>query len=118
MRISDWSLDVCSSDLHPLYRTALRSLPEGAPFPTTKEEVLRRFIAAHEQEARRAAALQAVALGFQQDYLDDLAVFATTTAHTAISDSNARKSVANTARVLVADEIGRASCRGRVCPYV
>tara|TARA_R110001606_G_scaffold174177_1_gene320804 strand:+ start:6291 stop:10526 length:4236 start_codon:yes stop_codon:yes gene_type:complete len=87
----------------PLYLTALLSLPEGAPFPTTKEEVLRRFIAAHEQEARRAAALHAVALGFQQDYLDGLAVFATTTANTAITDSNARKSVANTARVLVDD---------------
>lgn len=87
----------------PLYLTALLSLPEGAPFPTTKEEVLRRFIAAHEHEARRAAALHAVALGFQQDYLDDLAVFATTRANTAITDSNARKSVANTARVLVDD---------------
>ncbi|WP_229202691.1 NACHT domain-containing protein [Rhizobium rhizogenes] len=87
----------------PLYLTALLSLPEGAPFPTTKEEVLRRFVAAHEQEARRAAALHAVALGFQQDYLDNLAVFATTTANTAITDSNARKSVAETARVLMAD---------------
>ena len=87
----------------PLYLTALLSLPEGAPFPTTKEEVLSRFVAAHEQEARRAAALHAVALGFQQDYLDSLAVFATTTANTAITDSNARKSVAETARVLIAD---------------
>jgi hypothetical protein len=87
----------------PLYLTALLSLPEGAPFPTTKEEVLRRFIAAHEQEARRAAALHAMALGFQQDYLDGLAVFATTTANTAITDSNARKSVAETTRVLVGD---------------
>ncbi|MFV1892700.1 hypothetical protein VWX35_16320 [Phaeobacter sp. A36a-5a] len=87
----------------PLYLTALLSLPEGTPFPTTKEEVLRRFIAAHEQEARSAAALHAVALGFQQDYLDNLAVFATTTANTAITDSNARKSVANTARVLLDD---------------
>ncbi|MDX0312555.1 hypothetical protein GOC54_15930 [Sinorhizobium meliloti] len=87
----------------PLYLTALLLLPEGAPFPTTKEEVLRRFVAAHEQEARRAAALHAVALGFQQDYLDDLAVFATTTANTAITDSNARKSVAETARVLMTD---------------
>ncbi len=87
----------------PLYLTALLSLPEGAPFPTTKEEVLRRFVAAHEQDARRAAALHAVALGFQQDYLDNLAVFATTTANTAITDSNARKSVAETARVLMAD---------------
>jgi len=87
----------------PLYLTALLSLPEGAPFPTTKEEVLSRFVAAHEQEARRAAALHAVALGFQQDYLDNLAVFAMTTANTAITDSNARKSVAETARVLMAD---------------
>ncbi|MER8683416.1 hypothetical protein [Mesorhizobium sp. M1405] len=87
----------------PLYLTALLSLPEGAPFPTTKEEVLRRFVAAHEQEARGAAALHAVALGFQQDYLDNLAVFATTTANTAITDSNARKSVAETARILVAE---------------
>lgn len=87
----------------PLYLTALLSLPEGAPFPTTKEEVLSRFVATHEQEARRAAVLHAVALGFQQDYLDSLAVFATTTANTAITDSNARKSVAETARVLIAD---------------
>lgn len=87
----------------PLYLTALLSLPEGAPFPTTKEEVLRRFITAHEQEARRAAALQAGAVGFQQEYLDGLAVFATTTANTAITDSNARKSVTNTARVLLDD---------------
>lgn len=87
----------------PLYLTALLLLPEGAPFPTTKEEVLRRFVAAHEQEARRAAALHAVALGFQQDYLDDLAVFTTTTANTAITDSNARKSVAETARKLIID---------------
>jgi len=87
----------------PLYLTALLSLPEGAPFPTTKEEVLRRFITAHEQEARCAAALQAVVVGFQQEYLDGLAVFATTTANTAITDSNARTSVADTARVLVND---------------
>lgn len=87
----------------PLYLTALLSLPEGAAFPTTKEEVLRRFVAAHEQDAGRAAALHAVAFGFQQDYLDNLAVFATTTANTAITDSNARKSVADTARVLMAD---------------
>lgn len=87
----------------PLYLTALLSLPEGAPFPTTKEEVLRRFAAAHEHDAGRAAALHTVAFGFQQDYLDNLAVFATTMANTAITDSNARKSIADTARVLMAD---------------
>tara|TARA_E500000305_G_scaffold108525_1_gene111124 strand:+ start:19756 stop:24135 length:4380 start_codon:yes stop_codon:yes gene_type:complete len=87
----------------PLYLTALLLLPEGAPFPTTKEEVLRRFVAVHEQEPRRAAALHAVAVGFQQIYLDNLAVFATATANTAITDVSARKSIAETARVLMAD---------------
>ena len=87
----------------PLYLTTLLSLPEGLPFPTTKEEVLRRFLAAHEQEARHAAALKATAGGFQQNYLDGLAVSATTAANTSITDSNARRSIAGTARLLVED---------------
>jgi hypothetical protein len=87
----------------PLYLTALLSLPEDAPFPSTKEEVLRRFVAAHEQEARRAAALHAVAHSFQQDYLDNLAVFATRMANTAITDNNARRSIIQTAQALMAD---------------
>lgn len=87
----------------PLYLMALLSLREGAAFPTTKEEVLRRFVAMHEQDARRAAALHATVVGFQQEYLDNLAVFATKAANTAIADTNARKSVAETARALVDD---------------
>ncbi|WP_306120702.1 MULTISPECIES: hypothetical protein [unclassified Roseitalea] len=87
----------------PLYLTALLSLPEGVPFPTTKEEVLRRFVAVHEEDARRAAALHATTLGFQKDYLDGLAAIATTAANTAIADTNARRSVAETARFLMDD---------------
>jgi hypothetical protein len=34
-----------------LYLTALLSLPDGQPFPKTKEEILRRFVQAHEQQA-------------------------------------------------------------------
>jgi hypothetical protein len=85
----------------PLYLTALLSLPDGAPFPTTKEEVLSRFVAAHEQEARRATALREATGGFQQDYLINLAGFATATANTSISDVNARKSVSRTTHTLV-----------------
>ncbi|NEV01356.1 NACHT domain-containing protein [Bradyrhizobium uaiense] len=84
----------------PLYLTALLSLPENAPFPTTKEEVLGHFVAAHEKEASHAEALYAVAQGFQQDYLDGLAVFATRTANTAIADSNARRSISETENLL------------------
>lgn len=84
----------------PLYITALLSLPEGAPFPTTKEEVLRHFVAAHEKEASHAEALHAVAQGFQQDYLDGLAVSATRSGNTAIDETNARRSIFETENLL------------------
>lgn len=84
----------------PLYLTALLSLPEKAPFPTTKEEVLRHFVATHEKEANHAEALYAIAQGFQQDYLDGLAITATRSGNTAIDDSNARRSIFETENLL------------------
>ncbi|WP_105403390.1 NACHT domain-containing NTPase [Neorhizobium sp. T7_12] len=87
----------------PLYLTTLLSLPEDTPFPTTKEEVLRRFVAAQEQEAGHAPALRNATGGFHQDYLDRLAVFATTTANTSVTDSNARRTVSETTQMLVDD---------------
>jgi hypothetical protein len=84
----------------PLYLTALLSLPEKTPFPATKEEVLRRFVAAHETEAGRAEALRAVTEGFQGDYLDGLAVLVTRTENTTIADNNARRSISETAQLL------------------
>ena len=80
----------------PLYLTALLSLPEQAPFPTTKEEVLRNFVSAHKKEVGQAEALNAVTKGFHQDYLVSLAVFATRTANTAIGDRNALRSISET----------------------
>ena len=85
----------------PLYLTTLLALPEGVPFPTTKEEVLRHFVTAHEKDAAHAEALRTVAQGFQQDYLDGLAVFATRTANTAITDDNARRCISETETLLV-----------------
>jgi len=84
----------------PLYLTALLLLPENVPFPTTKEEVLRHFVAAHEKEASHAEALHAVVHGFQQHYLDGLAVSATRSGNTAIADSDARRSIFETERLL------------------
>jgi hypothetical protein len=87
----------------PLYLTALLSLPENAPVPTTKEEVLRHFVSAHERDASRAEALRASVQGLQQDYLDGLAVFATRTSNTAIAEGNARRSIVETETFLVAN---------------
>lgn len=84
----------------PLYLTTLLLLPENAPFPTTKEEVLRSFVAAHETEPTHAEALRAVAQGFQKEYLEGLAVVAMQTANTAIADSNARRSIFETETLL------------------
>jgi hypothetical protein len=87
----------------PLYLVALLALPDGAPFPTTKEEVLQRFVAAQEGEPRHAAALHAATGGFQGSYLTDLAVTATGTGNTSIADAGARKAVSGTTQRLVAD---------------
>ncbi len=87
----------------PLYLTTLLSLPENEPFPTTKEEILRRFVTAHEKEARRSESLRAVIGGFQQDYLENLALFATQMADTGIADTSARQSISETESLLAAN---------------
>lgn len=84
----------------PLYLTTLLSLPENSPFPTTKEEVLRHFVAAHENEASRAEALLNGVQGLQKEYLEGLAVFATNSANAAIVDKDARRSVFDTENML------------------
>ena len=38
----------------PPYLTALLALPDATPFPTTKEEVLRRFVTVHDEDTQRA----------------------------------------------------------------
>jgi len=86
----------------PLYLVSLLSLPKGVPFPTTKEEVLRCFVDAHEREPSHAENLHAVVQGFQQDYLENLAVLATRLMNTAIADRKARQSISET-QTLLAD---------------
>ncbi|UVT17619.1 MAG: hypothetical protein H8K04_08845 [Nitrospira sp.] len=87
----------------PLYLTALLALPEGAPFPTTKEEVLRCFVSVHEAEALRAEHLLEVTCGLHQRYLQGLAVTANRIANTTIPEALARKSVSETESDLVAE---------------
>lgn len=87
----------------PLYLTALLALPEGAPFPTTKEEVLRRFVAVHEEDTQRAEALAEVTQGLHHRFLEDLAATAIRAANTTIAETGARKSVSETDDALVAE---------------
>ncbi len=85
----------------PLYLRALLSLPEGEPFPVTKEEVLRQFVDAHEGQSLAAENLYGVTRGFQQDYLADLAVLGTAMAGSAIADGAARPTISRTAGTLI-----------------
>ena len=87
----------------PLYLTALLSLPDGQPFPRTKEEVLRRFVEAHERQAQHIDPLKAVTHGLQAVFLNGLAVTATRAANTSIPEANARRSISQTDDLLVAD---------------
>src|SRR3546814_13813636 len=100
MRISDWSSDVCSSDL----------IARGVSGRTVD---LRRILAGE----RAATMTRPAAVGVD----DDLA-----TGQTAIADRAADHEVAGRVDVelgLLVDplrrqQIGRASCRERVCQYV
>ncbi|KAF2988937.1 hypothetical protein MJC1_03993 [Methylocystis sp. MJC1] len=87
----------------PLYLTALLSLPDDQPFPKTKEEILRRFVQAHEQQADRAEPLKDAAKGLQTEFLSALAVTATQAANPSIPETNARRSVAQTNDWLLKD---------------
>jgi hypothetical protein len=74
----------------PLYLTALLLQAPGGAMPTTKETVLRLFVAEHERGGERGEALHAMLSGHHAEVLTALAVEATRTANTAISDDRAR----------------------------
>src|SRR3546814_10820050 len=85
MRISDWSSDVCSSDLQGLEVLSFSGVQAG-----------RRFVEHEDARARHHAAGD-----FQ-------------TALLAVGEG-ARRSIGDIGQI---DQIGRASCRERVCQYV
>jgi hypothetical protein len=87
----------------PLYLTTLLSLPDGEPFPKTKEEILRRFVQAHEQQPAHAESLKEDIKDLQSEFLSGLAVTATQAANTSIPETSARRSVAGTNDWLVKD---------------
>src|SRR3546814_13708521 len=100
MRISDWSSDVCSSDLF-----GLDQLLENAELVVGIED--------------GEIALQADQFGVAAEHLRRDAVKGAEPGHALdrVAD-HAPDALAHFARRLVGEEIGRASCRERVCQYV
>ena len=87
----------------PLYLTVLLSLPRGSAFPTTKEELLRCFVEAHEAVPEHAEALREAMAGLHDRYLCDLAVRSTSAFAVALSEVEARRSISDTGRLLMAE---------------
>jgi hypothetical protein len=87
----------------PLYLTSLlKGAPSGA-LPTTKEEILRMFVQEQERMAEHEEPLHTDLLGCHERFLTALAVEATQTANTAISDFRARAVVTTAEDALVSE---------------
>ena len=86
----------------PLYLTTLLALPEGAPFPSTKEAALRAFVGAGGKDGLRANSLNEATEGLHDRYLEGLAVASLRGGATVMTDGEARRVVTEAARALVA----------------
>lgn len=84
----------------PLYLNALVTNAPGGVLPTTKEEVLRLFIEGQERKHPNAAALRDVLEDNHRTILIQLAVAATSSGNTYLSDANAKAFVSIIARKL------------------
>src|SRR3546814_13725139 len=109
MRISDWSSDVCSSDLGVI-------LQETKALRAAQQDVL--------AQSRRL--LSVIQSSLEDDKADDIVVIELAD-KSSIADfmviasgRSARQvgALADHLREKLKDEIGRASCRERVCQYV
>ncbi len=96
----------------PLYlRALLNASPDGG-MPTTKEEVLRLFVAEHELSPQNAEVLHTELHDLQEEILTTLAVEATTSANTLISESRSRSVIAETTGRLASE----GQIKGRLQP--
>jgi hypothetical protein len=87
----------------PLYLNALLGLPPGAPFPETKEAVLRMFVEHNEVAPERIERLRRDTVGQHTAMLVGLAVEATQNANTVVSDTDANRIISHVVRVLADD---------------
>ena len=87
----------------PLYLATLLAHTPGATLPTTKEEVLRLFVKEHERVSDKAETLRETLFGFHTEALRALAIEATRSGSTALSDNKARAVVKSVEDQLVTD---------------
>lgn len=87
----------------PLYLKTLLADAPGKSLPTTKEEVLRLFVAEIDRNANKDEALDAIASGFHCEILTAIAADATLEDSVTVSEHRARSIISNVTRRLVSD---------------
>src|SRR3546814_12693742 len=120
MRISDWSSDVCSSDLRQTMSVQSGIVENVRDDAQTLSQIVAKSQGAEGSLAAQQATNQLLALATKQQFqLQNLmaAQFRTDSLAAARRTQSAREARARTTRFL-GDEIGRASWRERVCQYV
>ncbi|MFT3955775.1 MAG: hypothetical protein QM722_15715 [Piscinibacter sp.] len=85
----------------PLYLTKLLSDTPGADLPTTKEEVLRLFVAEIDRNAAAREVLGSAAAGFHGEMLSAMAIDATMADSVTVSEHRARSLISDVAGRLV-----------------
>ena len=85
----------------PLYLTKLLSDTPGANLPTTKEEVLRLFVAEIDRNAAAHEVLRTAAVGFHGEMLSAIAIDATLADSVTVSEHRARSLISDVAGRLV-----------------
>lgn len=85
----------------PLYLTKLLSDTPGANLPTTKEEVLRLFVAEIERNSAANEVLRTAASGFHNEMLSAMAIDATMADSVTVSEHRARSLISDVAARLV-----------------
>ncbi len=85
----------------PLYLTKLLADTPGGNLPTTKEEVLRLFVAEIDRNAATHEILGSVAAGFHREMLSAIAIDATVADSVTVSDRRARSTISDVVGRLV-----------------
>ncbi|MER8370596.1 hypothetical protein NKH84_24065 [Mesorhizobium sp. M0902] len=88
----------------PLYLRSLMETATSGKLPETKEEVLRRMVAAHEAEPANAERFHRELHDAQQQYLTAIAVAAQFAGSPAISESDGRSAVASASQQLQSED--------------
>src|SRR3546814_7746973 len=125
MRMSDWSSDVCSSDLHchPAWRERVIEPPRMAMAPSASdldhEEALRRWV---NDALEVSVSLIGMQAGISGEAFEDELLAATRSHISRLFAFDAMDIVlvdeGDSGFHFATGEIGRASCRERVCQYV